>query len=104
MANVVGMQQHIELAPREPEKGRYLQLRYDGLLAKSGAQQVYVHVGYGKGSWSNISDLAMQRLPDGRWETVFLIPDETDRLNLCFKDNGDNWDNNSGMNWQFDLK
>lgn len=70
---------------------------YNGLLAKSGADQVYLHCGFGEPErWSNISTQRMDRTPRG-WEKTIRMTENT--ASFCFKDSADHWDNNSGYNW-----
>lgn len=70
---------------------------YNGLLHKSGADYVYLHVGYGSPNyWTNVQTLKMDRTPRG-WEKTIKIMDG--QANICFKDSANNWDNNSGYNW-----
>jgi len=75
---------------------------YNGLLAKSGAGQVYLHAGFGDArNWRNVQDLRMSRTGWG-WVKTLTMPDET-RFNFCFRDNAGNWDNNNGINWSFEI-
>jgi hypothetical protein len=80
--------------------GEEITVFYNGLLSTSGADQVYLHIGYGPGKeWRNIADLKMSRTGWG-WVKTIEIPFE-DRFNFCFRDSADNWDNNNGVNWSF---
>jgi hypothetical protein len=79
-----------------------VKVRYHGLLAESGADQVYLHTGYGAGSWENIYDYHMEKI-GSEWETTIKI-DRDGQFNLCFKDSANNWDNNNGMNWSYTVK
>jgi hypothetical protein len=75
---------------------------YYGLLSRSGAQQVYLHAGYGDArEWQDVSDMKMSRTGWG-WVKTLEIPDYK-RFNFCFKDNADHWDNNNGLNWSFEI-
>jgi len=70
---------------------------YNGLLAKSGADQVFLHCGFGEpDNWQNVSTQAMDRSPRG-WEKTIRMADN--KAIFCFKDSANNWDNNSGYNW-----
>jgi len=70
---------------------------YNGLLARSGADQVYLHYGFGdpKG-WGSVNTIRMDRSPRG-WEKTLRM--QSNLMNFCFKDSANNWDNNSGYNW-----
>lgn len=73
-------------------------VQYRGLLAQSGAQQLYLHMGYGNDNqWQFVSDLPMEKTGSA-WETTFEVKDDS-RLHFCFKDDADHWDTNSGTNW-----
>ncbi len=70
---------------------------YDGLLARSGADQVYLHCGFGDPNhWNNVSTQKMDRTQRG-WEKTIRMTDN--KAIFCFKDSANNWDNNSGHNW-----
>ncbi|WP_418791733.1 carbohydrate-binding protein [Phosphitispora sp. TUW77] len=75
---------------------------YDGLLSKSGAQDVYLHLGFGyHNNWHDTKYLKMFHTGRG-WEQTVQASDDT-RLNFCFKDGAGNWDNNSGHNWSYEI-
>ncbi|KJS68475.1 MAG: hypothetical protein JL50_05825 [Peptococcaceae bacterium BICA1-7] len=70
---------------------------YTGLLAKSGADQVYLHCGFGDPThWQNVTTQRMDRTPRG-WEKTVRLAEN--KATFCFKDSANNWDNNSGYNW-----
>jgi len=70
---------------------------YNGLLSKSGADQVYLHYGFGDPkNWRSINTVRMDRTARG-WESTQRLQDSL--MNFCFKDSANNWDNNSGFNW-----
>ncbi|ABZ85324.1 conserved hypothetical protein [Heliomicrobium modesticaldum Ice1] len=75
--------------------GRDVTIVYDGILSRSGAQQVYLHAGYGH-DWKNTYDHRMERTCHG-WQCTINM--EQDELRFCFKDSANNWDNNNGSNW-----
>ncbi|MDD2421961.1 MAG: carbohydrate-binding protein [Heliobacteriaceae bacterium] len=74
---------------------RNVTIVYNGLLYRAGAQQVYLHTGYGP-NWQSVYDHRMERTSEGWQCTINLTEDE---LHFCFKDSADNWDNNQGNNW-----
>ncbi len=80
------------------ESGREVAIRYNGLLASSGAGQIYIHFGFGEAQdWVDVTDLHLERTPDG-WESSVSMHDNR-QLNFCFRDGIFNWDNNGGLNW-----
>jgi hypothetical protein len=91
----------ISITPIPATAGETITITYDGLLAKSGAGTVYTHLGYGDNdSWANIEDVVMSNIPQG-W-TCDLLP-KGERMNFCFHDGANNWDNNYGHNWSIGL-
>lgn len=96
------LDQGITVQPTPIIAGQRVEIHYDGLLARSGAQQVYLHAGFGRNdSWENVLDIQMQQMGNKFTSNVAVEADS--RLNFCFRDNGDNWDNNSGRNWSFEI-
>lgn len=90
----------ITVNPAIPSVGEQVKIKYDGLLAKSGATDILAHVGYGS-KWNNLYDYRMSRSSTG-FETTIPVSN-ADTLNVCFKDCANNWDNNSGRNYTFDV-
>lgn len=82
--------------------GQKVTVLYNGLLAKSGADQIYLHVGYGDARhWNHLADIPMTRIGWG-WEKTIAMTDDS-RFNFCFKDSANNWDNNTGHNWSYEV-
>jgi len=82
--------------------GEEVTILYNGLLAQSGADQVYLHCGYGSAdAWTDVKDYKMEKTDRG-WVKKFKVENPT-RLNFCFKDSASNWDNNNGINWSFEI-
>lgn len=75
-------------------------LTYDGLLAKSGADVIVAHIGYGD-SWDEKAYIPMDAV-DGVFKVTFKVKQLND-LNITFKDGADNWDNNSMNNYTFEV-
>lgn len=70
---------------------------YNGLLARNGASEVFMHCGYGNPrNWRTTATIKMDRTERG-WETTLDMRDSM--LNFCFHDGAKNWDNNNGRNW-----
>lgn len=86
--------------PAVPTVGEQVKIVYDGLLSKNGATDVLARIGYGN-SWDNQYDYRMNRSLSG-FEAVIPVS-SADTLNICFKDCANNWDNNSGKNYTFDV-
>ncbi|WHH58917.1 carbohydrate-binding protein [Petroclostridium sp. X23] len=75
---------------------------YDGLLIKSGAQEVYAAVGYGNNlKWEDVDYYPLHKVNPQAFELILPVKREGN-INIAFKDNIGNWDNNSGMNYCFE--
>jgi hypothetical protein len=90
----------VMISPVIPTVGEKIKISYDGLLPKSGAAHVYAHVGYG-GNWDGLCDYQMTKTSTG-FETNIPV-ESSNTLNLCFKDCANNWDNNSGNNYVYNV-
>ncbi|MDP4093388.1 MAG: carbohydrate-binding protein [Bacillota bacterium] len=89
------------LTPNVVAKGDNASIAYKGLLYNSGAHSVYMHVGYGE-AWDNTGDIKMRRTNEG-FEADIHVTDGKP-LNIAFKDCANNWDNNSGWNYHFEVQ
>ena len=78
-------------------------IKYSGQLAQNGAKKKNIRAVYGYGSnqqCENISEAEL--IKEGAGTFSALLPlEEGKNLNMIFKDNFDNLDNNSGMNYTF---
>lgn len=94
--------QGVVVSPTPITAGEEITILYHGPLAEDRNKQIFLHVGYGKArSWYNIQDYKMSKTGWG-WVKTLEMSDDS-RLNFCFRDSQDNWDNNSGMNWSFEI-
>lgn len=96
----LGGTKKIKVEPVPVTAGETIEVRYRGDLADSG-KPVVLHLGYGYGTWNNIQNIPMDRLPDGSWGAHVTVDTDT-ALNFCFTD-GDRWDNNNGANWVYEV-
>ncbi len=75
-------------------------VNYSGLLAKSGAQEIFGVYGFGSNqNWENVTTVALNN-QEGSFMSIIPV-EQGKNINLAFKDSGENWDNNSGMNYTF---
>lgn len=88
------------LKPNVIGKGDKATVVYKGLLANSGANNVYMHVGYGD-NWENCQDICMTRSKEGFTAEIPITCREN--LNVAFKDCANNWDNNNCQNYTFEV-
>lgn len=82
-------------------KSESLSITYEGILVKSGADDVYAHYGYGS-KWTNKGFVRMSKTHEGF--TVNIPLGKTGPINIVFKDSADNWDNNNGSNYSFSIR
>ena len=81
--------------------GDKLKVTYNGLLAKSGAKDVYAVVGFGdNNNWKDTKTYQMNSTNQQLFELSIPVKDG-EQINVVFKDVADNWDNNSGKNYSF---
>jgi len=91
------VEEGVEITPIPVTEGESVTIKYDGLLAQSGATKIYTHLGYGSSEqWRDIQDIPMMNSKSG-WTCEAVA--EQERLNFCFHDSTNNWDNNNGLNW-----
>jgi len=77
--------------------GNEVTVIYNGLLKNSGADQVYLHYGFGDTNhWYDIDTTRMENSARGFEKTIRM---KNHVLKFCFKDSANNWDNNNGHNW-----
>ena len=91
-------QNGIFLSKQKISVGDEITVGYKGLLSTSGAKQVYMHVGYGD-EWNELEDVPMI-FSDGMFKVKLTIKMEG-KLGIAFRDPANNWDNNSGQNYNF---
>ncbi len=86
----------VTVYPYPAGRGDLVTIGYNGLLANSGADQVYLYTGFGP-TWKDSQFIRMMRTNSG-WERTIAV-ESKDSLNFCFKDSASNWDNNNQYNW-----
>ncbi|MGE5473776.1 MAG: carbohydrate-binding protein [Ignavibacteriales bacterium] len=82
-------------------EGSKAKLKYNGYLHKNGANEIYVHLGFGL-LWESLSEIKMHKVSDYYEAEIPLV--KADSLNFCFRDNSNNWDNNSYQNYSYEIK
>ena len=91
----------ISWEPSQPRNNDTLNIHYRGLLKESGASEVYLH--YCFDSWNRSNTVKMDKMDDGSFYKEIKAEDAHE-MNLCFKDSANNWDINSGHNWNLQLQ
>lgn len=78
-----------------------VKLSYTGKFYQGNNDKVYLHYGFGK-DWNNVNDIEMEKTDLG-YQAEFVIAG-SDCLNFCFKNQNNEWDNNYGNNYVFDIE
>ncbi len=74
---------------------------YEGVLAKNGANSITAVVGYGNSlRWEDINEHPMKKSEYGYFELNLPVT-RAGNINMAFKDEKGNWDNNRGLNYSF---
>lgn len=76
--------------------GQSATIYYYGALAPS-ATAVDMHWGYN--GWTGVTDTPMIRQGNGTWAATITIPAGATEFNVAFHDQNNNWDSNSGFNY-----
>lgn len=95
--------QKVIVKPNPIIAGEVVEIIYNGLLAQNNAKELYLHAGVGLDNWKDIKEIEMTYQDDKGWVANFEV-DNGARLNFCFNDGADNWDNNQSKNWSYDIK
>ncbi|MGQ9778916.1 MAG: carbohydrate-binding protein [Bacillota bacterium] len=90
----------VQVDPNPVRAGGPAKIMYNGLLAKSGADRVFLH--YGVDGWKKPTTIEMTRVGD-RFESEVKTSATMRSLDFCFKDSADHWDNNNGLDWHVSI-
>ncbi|MDD2422171.1 MAG: carbohydrate-binding protein [Heliobacteriaceae bacterium] len=92
----------VRVDPLPVTAGQEITVFYSGLLHNSGAEQVYLRLGYGDAdNWHQVEEQRMEKLGWG-WVKEMPVKDLT-TMHFCFRDSANNWDNNNGTNWSIQV-
>ncbi len=104
MAGVGEVDDGVYVSPTPITAGDHVTIKYTGMLAKAGANQLTLRMGYGHDVWSDVNDIPMSKVENGVFEARAEIPlEQCSRLHFCFVDGSGNWDNNSLRNWSYEI-
>ena len=78
-----------------------VRISYTGYLFQDDSEKVFIHYGFGN-EWNNLQDVEMKKTELGFQAEIKL--ENADSLNLVFRNENDNWDNNFGQNFSFDIE
>ena len=73
-----------------------VKISYTGKFFQDNSEEVYLHYGFGL-QWDNLNDIKMEKTDLGFQAEIELCEMET--LNLCFKNEKNEWENNKGQNY-----
>ena len=78
-----------------------VKISYLGQLYQDASEEVSIHYGFGI-NWDNVNDIQMVKTDLGFQAEIDLL--EGDTFNFCFKNENNNWDNNNGQNYSFEIE
>lgn len=78
-----------------------VKISYTGKFFQDGSQDVFIHYGFGC-NWNNVAEVQMDKTELGFQAELTLGEGET--FNFCFRNGNNDWDNNDGHNYVFDLE
>jgi hypothetical protein len=78
-----------------------VKISYTGKFFQDGSEKVSIRYGFGQ-DWANTIDAEMTKTELGFQIEIDLIDSET--FNFCVKNEKDEWDNNDGNNYVFNIE
>lgn len=78
-----------------------VKISYTGKFFQDGSKTVSIRYGFGN-NWDNLIEANMEKTELGYQIEVDLIDKET--FNFCIKNENDEWDNNDGNNYIFNIE
>ncbi len=78
-----------------------VKISYTGRFFQDGSTDVFIHYGFGL-NWDNVNEIQMERTELGFQAEINLESSET--FNFCFRNGNNEWDNNNGQNYIFNLE
>lgn len=78
-----------------------VKVSYTGKFYQGDNDKVFIHYGYGK-NWDNVQEVEMKKTDLGYQTELNLGKNET--INFCFKNQNNEWDNNFGKNYIFNVE
>lgn len=78
-----------------------IKISYIGKLFQDNSEKVFLHYGFDE-DWKNTADVEMSKTELGFQAEVQLLDNDT--FNFCFKNDKDEWDNNNGENFIFEIE
>ena len=79
-------------------EGNTVKISYTGFFFQTNCEKVFLHFGFGN-SWDGLKDIEMKKTALGFQASIELTSNED--LNMCFRNENEDWDNNFGQNFSF---
>ena len=77
-------------------EGSTTRIVYKGTLYENGAEDIYMHFGYGL-LWENLQEIKLEKYNDCYAANITLT--DIGDINFCCRDSNGHWDNNEGANY-----
>ncbi len=81
--------------------GSLVKISYTGKLFDENCEKVFIHYGFGD-NWDNLNEVEMTKTELGFQAEIKI--EGTENLNLCFRSANNEWDNNNGQNYSFEIE
>ncbi len=78
-----------------------VKISYTGKFFQEASENVFIHYGFGH-NWDNVNEIEMEKTDLGFQAELQL--GEGESFNFVFRNSNDEWDNNDGQNYIFDLE
>lgn len=78
-----------------------IKISYTGTFFENNSEKVFIHYGFGE-NWQDVAEKEMEKTELG-FQAEIALP-ESDYLKFCFKNNLDEWDNNNGQDYSFQIE
>ena len=78
-----------------------IKISYTGNLFNETSEEVYIRYGFGN-DWNNTIDIKMNKTELGFQTEIELTDDSS--FDFCFYNSKDEWDNNEGKNYSFEIE
>lgn len=78
-----------------------VKISYIGKLFQEDSNEVFIHYGFGH-NWNNLNEIQMEKTDLGFQAEIELV--SGDKLNLCFRNSNNEWDNNNSENYVFPIE
>jgi hypothetical protein len=89
------------IVPNVVVKGDKAKVLYNGVLKNTGANPIYLQVGFGD-TWNETQGIEMRKGDEGFEAEIPIKSDE--QLKLAFRDSNNLWDNNNGKSYSFEVQ